>query len=89
MHKHLTNIAAEIRQRKILKINFGILLLGFAGSVLDSVLGAFVQARYGKEVAQDTGEGKPNKGFARVTNDVVNALSGLGIAGLAALIFYL
>jgi uncharacterized membrane protein len=63
--------------------------LGFAGSVLDSVLGAFVQARYGKEVAQDTGEGKPNKGFARVTNDVVNALSGLGIAGLAALIFYL
>jgi uncharacterized protein (TIGR00297 family) len=67
----------------------GILLLGFAGSVLDSVLGAFVQARYGKEVAQDTGEGKPNKGFARVTNDVVNALSGLGIAGLAALIFYL
>lgn len=64
-----------------------IVLWGFAGSLLDSVLGAFVQARYGKDIAQDTGEGKPDKGFAPVTNDVVNALSGLGIAGLAALYY--
>lgn len=58
---------------------------GFLGSVIDSVLGATVQAQY---TDRDTGEAterrhgrhgaRPNtlsRGFAAVTNDVVNAVS--------------
>lgn len=66
-----------------------LLLWGVAGSMLDSVLGAFFQARYGKELQQDHGDGKPAQGFAFITNDAVNALSSLGIVALAALFFLL
>ncbi len=58
---------------------------GFLGSVVDSVLGATVQAQYWDALRQrhterrnDAG-GKPNrlvKGFHFVTNDLVNSLSG-------------
>lgn len=59
---------------------------GFLGSLVDSVLGATVQAQYWNEVARRHTErrhgpdGTPNrlvKGFHYVTNDAVNALSGV------------
>ncbi|MCG8478757.1 MAG: DUF92 domain-containing protein [Spirochaetales bacterium] len=58
---------------------------GFLGSVIDSLLGATVQAQYWDEVRQRHTErrngsgGAPNRlvrGFHFVTNDLVNSLSG-------------
>jgi uncharacterized protein (TIGR00297 family) len=69
---------------------------GFLGSLVDSLLGATVQAQYWDDHAQVHTErrfnagGLPNrlvKGFHRLTNDAVNALSGAAAtAALFALV---
>ncbi len=67
-------------------------LAGFTGSVLDSVLGAALQAKYrtGEDRATErpAADGQPNRlvgGWRWVTNDVVNAISSCA----AALPFFL
>lgn len=70
----------------------GAALLGFAGSVVDSLLGARLQGRWrcvrcGKEVEESTHCGHAAvhlRGVAWMDNNVVNALSGLfsGLGGL-------
>jgi uncharacterized protein (TIGR00297 family) len=69
---------------------------GFLGSLVDSILGATVQAQYWDDHARTHTErpfnagGLPNrlvKGFHRLTNDAVNALSGaVATAALFALV---
>jgi uncharacterized protein (TIGR00297 family) len=68
---------------------------GFAGAVIDSVLGATVQAQYecslsGKLTERPKTDGVLNAlkgGYRWVTNDVVNALSGAASALLAGLLY--
>ena len=62
-------------------------LAGFAGSVLDSVLGAALQAKYrtseGRATERPTTDGQPNQlvgGWRWVNNDVVNAISSCAAA---------
>ena len=68
---------------------------GFAGAIIDSVLGATVQAQYecslsGKLTERSRTNGMLNvltRGYRWVTNDVVNALSGAASALLAGLLY--
>ena len=68
---------------------------GFAGAVIDSVLGATVQAQYecslsGRLTERPNTNGVLNAlkgGYRWVTNDVVNALSGAASALLAGLLY--
>ncbi|MFW6339019.1 MAG: DUF92 domain-containing protein, partial [Alkalispirochaetaceae bacterium] len=53
---------------------------GFLGSIVDSVLGATIQAQYENDEGERTEKRAGNRlirGLPAVTNDVVNALSGL------------
>jgi len=67
---------------------------GFLGALLDSVLGATVQAQYrsrGTELTERAAseDGRPNprlRGLAFVNNDMVNALSCAAVAAAAVLI---
>jgi uncharacterized membrane protein len=63
---------------------------GMAGMLADSLLGGTLQARYrgaqGQLQDQATGDGKPAKGLAWMTNDRVNLLSNALITGLAVLL---
>jgi len=70
---------------------------GFAGMLLDSVLGSLLQAKY--RLTQDSGLSdspfgtaqnmlKPVKGFEWVTNDAVNLLSNFIVVLVAAFILY-
>ena len=64
-----------------------IALAGFLGSVVDSILGATLQAQYAISRGELTEKSKGNRlirGFPVVTNDLVNAVSGALVAGLAA-----
>lgn len=70
---------------------------GFAGSVLDSVLGAAIQAQYtcivtGRYTERPRTDGRPNvlvRGFRWVTNDMVNFLSTLSATALSAILYTL
>lgn len=63
---------------------------GMAGMLADSLLGGTLQARYrgaqGQLQDQATGDGRPAKGIAWMTNDRVNLLSNALITGLAVLL---
>jgi uncharacterized protein (TIGR00297 family) len=63
---------------------------GMAGMLADSLLGGMLQARYrgaqGHLQDQATGDGRPAKGLAWMTNDRVNLLSNALITGLAVLL---
>lgn len=64
-----------------------IALAGFLGSVVDSILGATLQAQYENSRGELTEKSKGNRlirGFPVVTNDLVNAVSGALVTGLAA-----
>jgi uncharacterized membrane protein len=57
-------------------------VFGFIGSILDSVLGVLFQAKYlddsGNQVdSSDSGRRSLNAGYRWVTNDVVNAITGV------------
>ena len=59
-----------------------VVVFGFIGSILDSVLGVLFQAKYldemGNQVdSSDSGRRIMNAGFRWVTNDVVNAVTGV------------
>jgi uncharacterized membrane protein len=59
-----------------------VVVFGFMGSVLDSVLGVLFQAKYlddsGNQVdSSDSGRRSLNAGYRWVTNDVVNAITGV------------
>lgn len=68
-----------------------VLLLGFSGSIIDSLLGATIQVRYQCTVCHQFTEQKshhqqPTKkvhGYALITNEAVNFLSNLAIVGIA------
>lgn len=72
------------------------LIMGFVGSIIDSILGASIQAQYYCEEIESFTEkkaykNKPNrlvKGFAIINNDVVNLVSNL-ISTLLVLFLYL
>lgn len=75
------------------RVGMAVALAGFTGSLIDSLLGATVQAVYRcpvcgalgeSAVHHDHGPATPVRGFAWVTNDTVNALSTLTAALLAA-----
>ncbi len=60
---------------------------GFLGSVVDSLLGATVQAQYEDHQGERTEKRAGNRlirGLPAITNDVVNALSGLLVTAAAA-----
>lgn len=64
---------------------------GLAGSLMDSVVGAFFQARYAKANTQDysdAGSGSPAAGYALVSNDLVNLISNISVTGLAVLVVF-
>ena len=57
-------------------------VFGFIGSILDSVLGVLFQAKYLDEMrnqvdSSDSGRRSLNAGYRWVTNDVVNAITGV------------
>ena len=59
-----------------------VVIFGFIGSILDSVLGVLFQAKYLDEVgnqvdSSDSGRRSMAAGYRWVTNDVVNALTGI------------
>lgn len=59
-----------------------VVVFGFIGSILDSVLGVLFQAKYldemGSQVdSSDSGRRSLNAGYRWVTNDVVNAVTGI------------
>jgi uncharacterized membrane protein len=59
-----------------------IAFFGFIGSILDSVLGVLFQAKYLDEMrnqvdSSDSGRRSLNAGYRWVTNDVVNAITGV------------
>ena len=59
-----------------------VVVFGFIGSILDSVLGVLFQAKYlddsGNQVdSSDSGRRSLNAGYRWVTNDVVNAITGV------------
>jgi len=59
-----------------------VVIFGFMGSVLDSVLGVLFQAKYMDESGHlvDSSEGGTRalgKGYRWITNDVVNAVTGI------------
>lgn len=68
---------------------------GFAGAIIDSVLGAAVQAQYscvvtGRYTERPVTDGKPNvlvKGFRWVTNDAVNFMSTLSATIIATILY--
>jgi uncharacterized protein (TIGR00297 family) len=68
-----------------------VFLLGFSGSIIDSLLGATIQVRYQCTVCHQFTEQKshhqrPTKkvhGYAVITNEAVNFLSNLVIVGIA------
>jgi uncharacterized protein (TIGR00297 family) len=72
-----------------------VLLCGFSGSIIDSILGATIQAKYQCSVCKKITEKKyhhnmktvPVKGFKIISNDVVNFASSL-IATLVSLAIY-
>lgn len=70
-----------------LRIAAGVVALaGFFGSVVDSLLGATLQAQYRDDQGEVTERREGNRlvrGFAPVTNDLVNAVSGLLVTGVA------
>lgn len=68
---------------------------GVAGSIVDSVLGSLLQAKYRPPHATLLVESSPEgaasgyvlvSGYAWVTNDAVNLLSGIAVAALGALV---
>jgi uncharacterized protein (TIGR00297 family) len=67
---------------------------GFAGMLLDSLLGSLWQAKYRQPAGHFAdepflpGQGKPHKGFAWFTNDVVNLISNLITILVAAFMLY-
>ena len=68
---------------------------GFAGALIDSVLGATLQAQYecslsGRLTERSRTDGVLNiltRGYSWISNDVVNALSGAASAMLAGLLY--
>lgn len=68
---------------------------GFAGAVIDSLLGAMIQAQYtcavtGRYTERTHTDGKPNilvRGFRWVTNDVVNFLSTVSATVLSTIVY--
>jgi uncharacterized membrane protein len=73
---------------------FGVIVVaGFFGTILDSLLGDLIQAKFknGEGLWSDKpwpgqSMSMPTKGFGFVTNDLVNALTGVIVVGL--LIYY-
>ena len=71
--------------------------LGFAGSIVDSILGASVQAQYvnpatGKLTEKPSTDGQTNEfvgGFKFIDNDVVNTLSTLLAAAITAILAHI
>ena len=58
-----------------------VLIFGFFGSILDSVLGALFQAKYKNSAghfvdSSDEGKRPLAAGFVWITNDVVNGITG-------------
>jgi uncharacterized protein (TIGR00297 family) len=69
-----------------------ITIFGFAGSLIDSVIGAFFQGRYAdiaKPGLSDYGHGKPISGFSWMTNDLVNLVSNIIISSIASIYLFL
>lgn len=72
---------------------FAIMIAGFVGALVDSALGATVQAAYRKptgERTEEPGEGYRDRGWAWMTNDAVNVGCtlagcglGVGLSGMA------
>lgn len=78
--------------RAIAPVLFAVTIAGFAGALIDSVLGAMIQARYWCARCQVLTEQPVHRcgssailrrGFRHVTNDAVNALAIAGAAALA------
>lgn len=73
-----------------------VLLCGFTGSIIDSILGASIQAKYQCRVCNKITEKKYHhkeqtihiKGFKIITNDAVNLISCLTASLLAFIIYY-
>ena len=70
-----------------------IVIAGFFGTILDSLLGDLIQAKFKNEEGLWSDKpwpgqslSKPTKGFGFVSNDLVNALTGVIVVGL--MIFY-
>jgi uncharacterized membrane protein len=78
----------------LLAQGFGVIVVaGFFGTILDSLLGDLIQAKFknGEGLWSDKpwpgqSMSMPTKGFGFVTNDLVNALTGVIVVGL--LIYY-
>jgi len=68
---------------------------GFAGAVIDSLLGAAIQAQYtcavtGRYTERPITDGKPNilvRGYRWVTNDMVNFLSTVSATALSTIVY--
>jgi len=69
-----------------------ITIFGMAGSVIDSIIGAFFQGRYvdsAQTGLSDYGHGKPKSGLGWMTNDLVNLFSNITITVTAFIyLFY-
>ena len=80
--------------KNIIKILLLIILLGFLGSIVDSVLGVTIQGHYIDESSGDVTEKKVNgdrknrliSGYRFINNDMVNILSNLIVTAIFVLI---